>query len=336
VTRPTARVLALLELLQAGGTRTVADLATRLGVDERTVRRYAAHLADLDIPVRSVRGRYGGYRLEPGYRMPPLMLTGEEALAVLLGLGAGRRAGLAATSAAAAESAAGKLRRVLPAALRDRLDAVLETAEFTLPPRTGVVPGTQVLLALAEAARDRRPVAIGHTGSDGRRTERTLHPFGIVAHSGRWYVTGADSASGQLRTFRVDRISAAELLAGSFDVPDGFDAVHGVLSGLASAPWRHEVSLRVQGPVEQVRAAFPAGIATVDDAPDGDGWVRVQLRAERLDWVPGLLAGLGRPVVVDRPDELRDLLRALAAQLLAAAGPERPDAHVLPATGAVP
>src|SRR4051812_7240388 len=253
--------------------------------------------------------------------MPPLMLTGEEALAVLLGLGAGRRAGLAATSAAAAESAAAKLRRVLPAALRDRLDAVLQTAEFTLPPRPGVVPETEVLLALAEAARDRRPVAIGYTASDGRRTTRTVQPFGIVAHSGRWYVTGADSASRQIRTFRLDRITAAELLPGAFDVPDGFDPVAGVLAGLARTPWRHEVSLRVQGTVEQVRAGFPAGIGIVDDAPDDDGWVGVQLQAERLDWVPGVLAALGRPVVVDRPDELRDLLRALAAQLLAAAGP---------------
>ncbi|NUS89002.1 MAG: HTH domain-containing protein, partial [Streptomyces sp.] len=76
--RPTARVLVLLEILQIGGTRTGADLTDRLGVDERTVRRYIDHLIDLDVPVRSVRGRYGGYRLAPGYRMPPLMLTDEE------------------------------------------------------------------------------------------------------------------------------------------------------------------------------------------------------------------------------------------------------------------
>src|ERR1700733_14428714 len=94
VPRPTARVLALLEILQSGGTRTVADLAERLGVDERTVRRYAGHLIDLDIPVRSVRGRYGGYRLAPGFRMPPLMFTDDEALAVMLGVGARLRAAL--------------------------------------------------------------------------------------------------------------------------------------------------------------------------------------------------------------------------------------------------
>lgn len=116
MTRPITRVLALLKLLQQGGTRTVAELARRLDVDERTVRRYVDRLVDLDIPVRSVRGRYGGYHLSPGYRMPPLMLTDEEAVAVLLGLVAGQRTGVHGTSVAAAESAAAKVRRVLPKA----------------------------------------------------------------------------------------------------------------------------------------------------------------------------------------------------------------------------
>ena len=93
MTTPAARVLALLELLQSGGTRTVKDLAARLAIDERTVRRYVVQLADLGIGVQSVRGRYGGYRLTPGYRMPPLMLTEDEAVAVLLGLITGRRTG---------------------------------------------------------------------------------------------------------------------------------------------------------------------------------------------------------------------------------------------------
>jgi len=320
VVRPTARVLALLEMLQAGGAHTAADLAARLGVDERTVRRYMVHLTDLDIPVRSVRGRYGGYRLGPGYRMPPLMLSDEEAVAVLLGLTAGRRAGLVTTSVAAAESAAAKLHRVLPGALGRRLDALLQTAEFTARPQAVAAPETRVLLLLAEAARDRRPVAMSYTASDGRRTERTVDPYGIVAHSGRWYVTGADSASGQIRTFRLDRISSPQMLGDSFVIPDGFDPAERVLSGIAQIPYRHEVSLRVQGPAEQVRARLPPGIATVHDSADDHGWVRVQMRAERLDWVPGLLAGLGLPFLIERPDALRDLVRSLAEQLAAAAG----------------
>ncbi|MEU5272331.1 YafY family protein [Streptomyces hygroscopicus] len=416
--RPTARVLALLEILQAGGTRTVAELADRLGVDERTVRRYIGHLIDLDVPVRSVRGRYGGYRLAPGYRMPPLMLTDEEALAVLLGLVAGRRAGLVTTSVAAAESAAAKVRRVLPEALGRRLDALLATADFTAPARPVVVPGTDVLLMFAEAARDRRPVAIGYTGWKGRRSERTVHPYGIVAHSGRWYVTGADSASGEVRMFRLDRIETATVLPGSFEVPEGFDPAARVLSGLAGVPYLHEVSLRVRGTVDQVRHRLPPGLATVTELPagsaretaqaaagdvrpagadarpgggtaehprgpappggttehtpgtappgsdtadttddaaqhttsttrpadgteqaaggaaphtgsaaqhagppagagegEGGGWVRVRLRAERLEWVPSVLAWLDLPFVIEYPDALRDHVHALARRL---------------------
>src|SRR3984885_14390858 len=104
--RPTTHVLTLLELLQSGGIRTGAELADRLGVDGGTARRYADHLIDLDVPVESVRGRYGGYRLTSGYRMPPLMLSDDEALAVLLGLVAGRRTGLVTTTGTAAETAA--------------------------------------------------------------------------------------------------------------------------------------------------------------------------------------------------------------------------------------
>ncbi|MDG3011022.1 YafY family transcriptional regulator [Rhodococcus sp. D2-41] len=321
MTRPTARVLALLEILQAGGTRTVGNLAARLGVDERTVRRYVAHLIDLDIPIDSLRGRYGGYRLAPGHRMPPLMLGDDEALAVLLGLVAGRRAGLVATSAVAAESAEAKLRRVLPERLGARLDTLLRSITFTAPPRPVPALESEVLLRLAEAARERRPVAIGYTDVQGRTTERVVHPYGIVAHSGRWYVTGADSASGSIRTFRLDRISGSEMLDGDFDVPDGFDPAQTVLSGIARAPHRHQVSVRIQGAPDLVRSRFPAGIAVVDDLAEHPGWVRVAMQAERLDWVPRALAAVGLPLVIERPEELRSLVRALAGALAEAAGP---------------
>ena len=320
MTRPTARVLALLEILQAGGTRTVAELAERLAVDERTVRRYVAHLVDLDVPVRSVRGRYGGYRLAPGYRMPPLMLTDEEALAVLLSLLAFRRAETAATSAVAAESAAAKLRRVLPVALAARLGTLAETVAFTTTarPPAAATPEADVLLLLAQAARDRSPVAIGYVDRDGRRSDRTLHPYGIVAHAARWYVTGADSASGEVRLFRLDRVTTPTVLAGSFDVPPDFDPAARVLAALAEAPHRHEVAVRVHGTVDEVRPLLPPSVAVVDATPD-DSWVRVRIRAERLDWIPALLVGTGRRFVVEHPEELRVIVREVGGRLLEAA-----------------
>lgn len=325
--RPTSRVLTLLELLQSGGIRTMAELADRLGVDARTVRRYVGHLVDLDIPVEAVRGRYGGYRLAPGYRLPPLMLNDDEALAVLLGLAAARRTGLPATTETAAETATAKIRRALPERLARRLDAVIESLAFTAEPGEVVAaPETGVLLAMADAVRHHRPTSIRYTTRDGRRSERTLHPYGIVAHAGRWYVTGTDPEIGQDRTFRLDRIADARALPGSFEPPAGLDPAQRVLSGLAKAPYRHEVTLRIHGTVEQIRTRLPAGVASVEEPvpaeaadPHTERWLRVELRAERLDWLPPVLASLDRPFVIERPEELRDLVIALADRLTASA-----------------
>jgi predicted DNA-binding transcriptional regulator YafY len=304
----------------------VAELAGRLGVDERTVRRYVDHLIDLDVPVESVRGRYGGYRLGPGYRLPPLMLTDDEALAVLLGLTAGRRAGLLAGTGTASETAAAKIRRVLPERLARRLDALLGSLAFTASPAGAAAVDGAVLLSIADAVRHHRPVSIRYTTGDGRRSERILHPYGLVVHSGRWYVNGADPRIGENRTFRLDRIADARTLPGSFEPPAGVDPAQRVLSGLARAPYRHRVSLRIQGTVEQIRARLPASVATLEELPPTSGaqegtqrWFRVELRVEQLDWLPPVLASLDRPFVIEQPDELRGLTIALADRLAASA-----------------
>src|SRR5579862_8899645 len=149
--KPLARVLMLLDILQMGGTRTLRELSERLGVDERTGRRYVDHLLDLDVPVESVRGRYGGYR------MPPLMLTDEEAVAVLLGLTGTRRAALDPDAAVAVESAAAKVQRVLPRALSARLAALAAATSYADDGRGPTTPEAGILLAVAGAAVRRRP-----------------------------------------------------------------------------------------------------------------------------------------------------------------------------------
>ncbi|MEV5982572.1 YafY family protein [Streptomyces sp. NPDC052114] len=325
--RPTGRVLTLLELLQSGGTRTVAELADRLGVEGRTVRRYVAQLIDLDVPVESVRGRYGGYRLSPGYRLPPLMFSDDEALAVLLGLVAGRRAGLTTAQLTASETASAKIRRVLPRHIARRLDALLDALAFTDRTGEGGAPDADVLLTLADAVRRRRPVAIRYTDREGRRSERTLYADGLVAHAGRWYVTGTDPRIDEDRTFRLDRIADARTLPGAFETPAGTDRAdpaERLLSAFAAAEYRHEVTLRIHGTVEQLRARFPAGAAILEDHDRtpavGEGgaaerWLRVELRVERLDWLPAVLASLDRPFVIERPAELRDQVVAFADRL---------------------
>ncbi|MFD0690069.1 helix-turn-helix transcriptional regulator [Actinomadura fibrosa] len=327
MSHPTTRVLAMLELLQAGHRMTGADLARRLGVDERTVRRYAARLGELGIPVAAERGRHGGYRLMPGYKLPPLMLTDDEATAVVLGLLGGRRIGLPGQGT---ESALAKVRRVLPAALRERVHALEETLGFTLAARDAAAPATEALLTLAAATRERRRVRLRYRSWQGEPSERDLDPYGLVFHSGRWYVTGHDHRSGEVRTFRVDRVESAEPGTGTYEVPEGIDPVQQVTRSLARVPYAHEVEVLLETTLAEARRRIPASTATLT----GDaGGVVMTTRAERLDGMARMLAGLGWPFVIRRPDELRAHVRDLAAALDAQAARPATDRPPGPASG---
>lgn len=183
-------------------------------------------------------------------------------------------------------------------------------------------PDAEVLLTIADAVHHRRPVSIRYTDRDGQRSERTLHAYGVVAHAGRWYVTAKDAQIGEDRTFRLDRIADARTLPGSFEAPAGPGPAQRVLSAFATAEYRHEVTLRIHGTVEQIRARLPVSVASLEEyAPvagedrANERWLRVELRVERLDWLPPVLASFDRPFVIERPDELRDLVITLADRL---------------------
>ncbi|MDH2426194.1 YafY family protein [Sphaerisporangium sp. TRM90804] len=310
---PVTRVLTLLELLQARPGLTGAELARRLSVDERTIRRYAARLTELGVPVEAGRGRYGGYRLLPGYKLPPLMFGEDEAAAVVLGLLAGRRTGLA-VGEEATESALAKIRRVLPAALRERVEAVADTVEHTSRAAEAPRPAAGALLTLADAARRRRLVRLRYRSWQGRDSDRELAPYGLVFHSGRWYVTGLDVAKGEIRTFRLDRVGSAETLAGGFADPGAFDPVAHVLASLSAVPYRHEVRVLLETTLADARRRLPPSVAALEETGEG---VLMTGRADRLDGMAAMLAGLGWPFTVLSPDALRREVTALAARLAA-------------------
>jgi predicted DNA-binding transcriptional regulator YafY len=314
----------MLELLQTHHRLTGADLAARLSVDERTVRRYAGTLADLGIPVEAGRGRYGGYRLRPGYKLPPLMLTDEEAVAVVLGLVAADQLGLG-TEAPATGLALAKIRRVLPAPLSERLSAVQESLGFTLHRRADPAwPATATLLTLGTATRARRRVTITYRSWQGRASVRELDPYGLVFHAGRWYVTGHDHGRKEIRTFRLDRIGTVETGTATFLVPDGFDPVGHVTRSLARVPYSWEVEVLLDTDLAQARRRVPASVAELTESPDG---VLMRARAEHLDGMAQLLAGLGWAFTILRPDELRAAVTGCAARLaeLANRRPNRAD-----------
>jgi predicted DNA-binding transcriptional regulator YafY len=310
---PAARVLAMLELLQAHRRMTVGALAERLAVDERTVRRYATTLADLGIPVTAERGRYGGYRLAPGFKLPPLMLTDDEAVAVALGLIAADRIGLTAEAPAAAAAYA-KIGRVLPAPLAGRLAALRDTLGFTMR-EAGEhgTPDSGTLLHLGAATRAHERLTLTYRTRRDEVGDRDFDPYGLVFHSGRWYAVGLDHGSGEIRSLRADRMVRIVPTGRTFTPPPGFDAVAHLNRQWATRDYRWTVEVRIDGDLGELRRRVPASMAELS-GPDGD--VLMRCRAEKLDGMAQMLAGLGRPFTVVTPDELRAAVAAYAARLL--------------------
>jgi len=307
---PTTRVLTILELLQSRQQLSGPELAERLEVNPRTVRRYITMLQDLGIPVEADRGRYGSYRLRPGFKLPPLMFTEDEALALTLGLLAAHRLGLTA-AAPAVEGALAKIERVLPLALRERVQAVQETLilDFT---RTGPTPSSEVVVTLCAAAQQQRCVWMSYSSWQSEATERIVDTYGIVCRSGFWYAVGYCHLRAGLRVFRMDRILRAELRNETFERPTDFDSLAYVMHSLANTPTTWVVEVLLETTLEQAQRYVSPEIASLEQAPDG---VMFRCSVGHLEWLAHFLAGLGCTFVVLQPTELRDELRKLSARV---------------------
>lgn len=312
VLTPTARLLELLELLQAQPAVTGREIADRLGIDPRTARRYITALRDLGIPVAGQRGAGGGYAMRPGFRLPPLMLNDDEAVAVALGLVAAGRLGLSG-SPDAAETARAKIHRALPDPLRRRVEALETTLDFTAGATAAVPVAGDTALLLAGAIRRRRRLRAAYRSFSGERTRRELSPHGLVVHSGRWYLAAHDHTRGELRTFRVDRMRAITATGDpAIAPPEGFDAVAYTSASLARVPWPWEVEVLLDLPVDRAVQRLPGTMAELAAA---DGGTLLRMRVSSLDWMAAVLAGLNCAFTIRRPDELRTSVHALADRL---------------------
>jgi predicted DNA-binding transcriptional regulator YafY len=307
------RLFELLELLQARPLTTGSEIADRLGIDRRTVRRYVATLQAVGLPVEGERGVGGGYRLRPGYRLPPLMLSDDEAIVVVLGLVAAQRLGLDSATDTV-DSALAKIHRVLPDTLRRRVEALESTLGFTTPATSGAPVAGDTVLLLAEAIRRRRRVHTRYRSFTGEETARELSPHGLVVHSGRWYLAAHDHMRDDLRTFRVDRMRTAALGCdeSALAAPEQFDAVDYVSRSLARTPWPWEVEVLLELPLEAAAQRLPATLAELVDSGDG---TLLRMRVSSLDWAARLLAGLGCAFTIRTPHELRASVRELAQRL---------------------
>lgn len=307
---PTTRVLTVLELLQSRGRLGGAELAARLEVDLRTVRRYILMLQDMGIPVETSRGPGGGYRLRPGFKMPPLMFTDDEAVAITFSLlRARRQEGLA--DASALEGALAKVERVLPEGLRSRVQAIEPSVTFVNPPAAQPIPNGHVLLFSSAVQEQRRVTLRYRSPREDTDTARSLDPYGIVWHWEFWYVVGWCHLRRAVRVFRLDRMLEANLTDARFERPIDFDSLQTVLDSLANVPSGWPVELLLKTSFEDARRLFPAGGVLLEETAEG---VLFRARPRRLAWMARQMLTWEISFVVRQPQELREALRDVAAQ----------------------
>lgn len=308
---PATRVLTILEMLQSRQRLSGPELAARLEVNTRTVRRYITMLQDLGFPIEAERGRHGYYRLRPGFKLPPLMFTEEEALGLTLGLLAVRRLGLA-VAPPAVEGALAKVERVLPPILLERVRAVQETLSLTFPP-VSTTPKSEILLTLCTAAQQERRVHVRYADWRGEESERDVDVYGLVYRGGYWYSTGYCHLRQDLRVFRLDRINLVETRAETFTRPLDFDCVEYVMRSLATTPTTWPVEILLETTLAEARQMISPAVAILEETSQG---VMMRCSVGNLDWLTtDYLIHLDCPFIVLQPPELREELHRLAVKI---------------------
>ena len=312
---PTGRALQLLSLLQTHRFWRCADLAERLEVTQRTVRRDVDRLRELGYPVDSTPGKYGGYRLATGAHLPPLVLDDDEAVAVAIGL---RYAAQAAISGMEETSlrALATIETLLPHRLRRRVSALHSNVTATRRDDESDAVDPDVLSALAAACRDHEQVRCDYRRADGEAGGRLVEPHHLVTAGRRWYLLAWDRGRDDWRTFRLDRLQAPRLVGAHFEpreIPGGDPATFVV--NAIGMPRLAEATLSIQAPI----TALEGALRWIDHTPLGvqpEACV-VRIRSEDLGRLTMTVARLGltAPVSVIEPAELADAVRQLASNL---------------------
>jgi predicted DNA-binding transcriptional regulator YafY len=312
------RTLRLLSLLQAKRYWPGGELADRLGVSPRTLRRDVDRLRELGYPVEAQRGVDGGYQLAAGAVLPPLVVDDEEAVALAVGLQAAAQGpvdGIAESSV----RALAKVVQVMPGRLRRRVEAL---AAMTVPAAwdegTRAALDPAVLTTIALACRDSERIRFAYTAANGAQSTRYVEPHRLVSLGRRWYLVGYDLDRQDWRSFRLDRLSEPAGSGARFRprALPAEDAAAFVQAGISSAWNTYEVEAVVDAPADQVRARIGRW-ATVD--PAGDDHCRVRMSTDSLDWPLMALGTVGAEFSVVSPPELVDQVRDWGGRFLRAA-----------------
>ncbi|GAA3021403.1 YafY family protein [Streptosporangium longisporum] len=308
-----SRTLRLLSLLQTHRYWPGTELAERLGVSARTLRRDIDRLRELGYPVEARRGVDGGYELAAGASLPPLVIDDEEAVALAVGLQAAARSAVEGVAESSVRALT-KVAQVMPARLRrqvEALRAMTVPAEWDGPAGAGVDPG--VLTAVALACRDGERLRFSYTAAGGRRTDRHTEPHRLVCLGRRWYLVAYDLTRHDWRSFRVDRLAAPQGDGSRFrprDLPAA-DAAEFVRSGLEMLPRPYRVEVLADAPAAVARERVGRW-CTVEEVDAGH--CRVRMTSDSLDWPVMALGVLGTDFRVLGPPELLERVRDWGAR----------------------
>lgn len=305
------RLLKLLGLLEGRIDWTAEELARRLEVTPRTIRRDITRLRELGYPVEAMAGPGGGYRLGAGGKLPPLLLDDDEAVAVAIGLRVSTTSAVGGLEDSSL-SALAKLEHVLPARLRSRLEDISDATTSTLgSSRHQVDHG--VLALVAAAIRKSERLRLGYVDNQGRHTGRHVEPVRLVHTGRRWYLVAFDLDRDDWRTFRLDRVSEPKATGMRAARRTGPDPVELVQTGIAIDAWAYRAQIVLHAPAERALREIPPTIGMVE--PIDETSCQLLIGADEMGWLARYLLGLSMRFDVEDPPELRAELAAIGEDL---------------------
>jgi predicted DNA-binding transcriptional regulator YafY len=313
---PTARALLALELIQGSPGITADRLAGKLGVSDRAARRYAGILREAGIPIESVRGPHGGYRVGRSVRLPPLMFTAAEALGLVMAVLDGHHD--AGDPADPVGSALGKIVRALPEPVAAQAEAVRRTTA-PAPDRAAARPDPATTATLVQACSDRRRVRLGYRSEAGPERVIEADPWAVVVRHGRWYLLCWSHGAQARRVYRIDRVSEVQIRQHPFTPPAGLDPV-AVLEEHLAVGWEYDVEIIIDAPLETVARCLPRALGRLE--PCSTDSTRLTGSTSNPIWYAEQLAAIPAPYRILRCPELQAAARLLGQRLLEAASPD--------------
>src|SRR5215831_12496460 len=315
-----SRTLRLLSLLQTHRFWPGDELADRLGVSARTLRRDVDRLRELGYPVEARRGLDGGYQLGAGAALPPLVLDDDEAVALAIGLRAAAQGAIVGIEESSVRALA-KVARIMPPHLRRRVDALRAMTNGPVAWSGGPNVDATVLTTVAQACRDEERLRFAYTAQSAERSSRHVEPHRLVSLGRRWYLVAYDLGRSDWRSFRLDRLDNLRTTGMRFQPRElpAEDPVSFVRAGIENLPTRRRIEAVVHAPGATVRGRVGQW-ATIEDMDDAT--CRLRMTVDNLDWPVLTLGAIGADFEVVRPPELVDHLREWGARLLRATAME--------------